>query len=66
LKKPDTEKRSDSQTTRAKVIVGLIVAAIVFVAGFVFMIASRLGWTLGWIYVGMVVMAVTINLACLL
>jgi protein-S-isoprenylcysteine O-methyltransferase Ste14 len=63
---PDTEKRSDSQTTKAKVIVGLTVAAIVFVAGFVFVNAPRLGWALGWIYVGLVFAAVTINLACLL
>ncbi len=63
---PDVEKRTDSQTTMAKVIVGLTVAAIVVVAGFVFVNAPRLGWTLGWIYVGIVVATLTINLACLL
>jgi protein-S-isoprenylcysteine O-methyltransferase Ste14 len=63
---PNAEKRTDSQTTMTKVIVGLTVAAIVVVAGLVFVLARRLGWTLGWIYVGMVVATLTINLACLL
>jgi hypothetical protein len=45
---PSVEKRSISQKTMLKVIVGLIVAAIVIVfAGFVFMNASRLG--VGWV-----------------
>jgi protein-S-isoprenylcysteine O-methyltransferase Ste14 len=61
------EKRTDSQTTMLKVIVGLTVAAMVIVfAGFVFANARRLGWTLGWIYVVIVVATLTINLACLL
>ncbi len=60
------EKRSISQKTMLKVIVGLTVAAIVIVfAGFVFMNASRLGWTLGWIYVGIVAATLAINLVCL-
>ncbi len=64
---PDVEKRADSQTTMAKVLVGLTVATmVVVVAGFVFVNAPRLGWTLGWIYVGIVVATLTINLACLL
>jgi len=64
---PDVEKRTDSQTTIPKVIVGLTVAAMVVVfAGFVFVNALRLGWTLGWIYVGIVVATLTINMACLL
>ena len=63
---PGVEKRSISQKTMLKVIVGLIVAAIVIVfAGFVFMNASRLGWTLGWIYVGIVAATLVINLVCL-
>ena len=63
---PDVEKRSVSQKTMPKVILGLIVAAIVVVfAGFVFMNASRLGWTLGWIYVGIVAATLAINLVCL-
>ena len=63
---PGVEKRSISQKTMLKVIVGLTVAAIVIVfAGFVFMNASRLGWTLGWIYVGIVAATLAINLVCL-
>jgi protein-S-isoprenylcysteine O-methyltransferase Ste14 len=64
---PDVEKRTDSQTTMSKVLVGLTVTALVVVsAGFIFVNARRLGWTLGWVYVGMVAAALTINLACLL
>jgi protein-S-isoprenylcysteine O-methyltransferase Ste14 len=66
LEMPDVEKRTDSQTTRPKVIVGLTVATMVVVTGLVFVLARRLGWTLGWIYVGIVVATLTINLACLL
>ena len=63
----DVEKRTDSQATMPKVLVGLTVAAMVVVfAGFVFVLARRLGWTLGWIYAGIVVATLTINLACLL
>ena len=62
----NVEKRSDSQATMPKVLGGLAVAAMVVVAGLVFVLARRLGWTLGWIYVGMVVATLTINLACLL
>jgi protein-S-isoprenylcysteine O-methyltransferase Ste14 len=64
---PDVEKRTDSQTTMPKVLVGLTVTALVVVfAGFIFVNARRLGWTLGWIYIGMVAATLTINLACLL
>jgi len=62
----DVEKRTDAQKTMPKVIVGVAVAAMVVVVGLVFLLARRLGWTLGWIYVGMVVATLTINLACLL
>ena len=63
---PGVEKRSISQKTMLKVIIGLTVAALVVVfAGFVFMNASRLGWTLGWIYVGIVAATLAINLFCL-
>jgi len=63
----DVKKQTDSHKTILKVIVGLTVAAMVVVfAGFVFVNARRLGWTLGWIYVGMVAITLTINLACLL
>jgi protein-S-isoprenylcysteine O-methyltransferase Ste14 len=64
---PDVEKRTDSQATMAKVLVGLLVATMVVVAaGFVFVNAPRLGWTLGWIYVGIIVATLTINMTCLL
>ena len=62
----DVEKRTDAQKTMPKVIVGVAVAAMVVVVGLVFLLARRLGWTLGWIYVGMVVATLTINLTCLL
>jgi hypothetical protein len=39
---PDAEKRTDSQTTLPKVIVGLSVAPMVVVAGLVFVLARRL------------------------
>ena len=63
---PSVEKRSISKKTMLRVIVGLPVAAIVIVfAGFVLIHASRLGWTLGWIYVGIVGVTLAINLVCL-
>ena len=63
---PGVEKRSISKKTMLRVIVGLPVTAIVIVvAGFIFMHARRLGWTLGWIYVGIVAATLAINLVCL-
>ncbi len=63
----DIEKRTVSWATMLKVFVGLIIAAMIALfGGFVYVNASRLGWTLGWIYVGIVVVTLTINLACLL
>lgn len=63
---PGVEKRSIAQKTMLKVIIGLTVAALVVVfAGFVFMNASRLGWTPSWIYVGIVAATLAINLICL-
>lgn len=63
---PDVEKRSVPRKTMTKIIIGLIVAAmVVFFAGFVFMNANRLGWSLGWIYVGIVAATLAINLICL-
>ena len=61
----NVEKRTDSQATIPKVLVGLTVAAMVVVAGLVFVLARRLGWTLGWIYVGIVAATFAINLVCL-
>jgi len=64
---PEVENRTDSKTTMPKVLVGLTVTALVVVfAAFIFLYAHRFGWTLGWIYVGMVAATLTINLACLL
>ena len=52
---PDVQKQTNSQTTMPKVLAGLsITTLVVFFAGFIFVNARRLGWTLGWIYVGMV------------
>ncbi|CAB1064744.1 hypothetical protein D1BOALGB6SA_9541 [Olavius sp. associated proteobacterium Delta 1] len=49
------------------IIVGLNVTALIVVfAGFAFVNARRLGWTLGWIYVVMVAGTLIINWACLL
>ncbi len=63
---PGVEKRSISQKTMLKVVVGLTVAALVIVfAGVVFTNAVQLGWTLGWIYVGIVTVTFAINLVCL-
>ena len=63
---PEVEKQSISQIIMLKVIIGLAVAVLVVVfAGFIFMNASRLGWTLGWIYVGIVAATFAINLVCL-
>ncbi len=45
----NVEKRTDSQATMTKVLVGLAVAAMVVVAGLVFVLARRLGWAPGWI-----------------
>ncbi|MBT8369649.1 MAG: isoprenylcysteine carboxylmethyltransferase family protein [Deltaproteobacteria bacterium] len=64
-KMPEVEKRTGSQTTMPKIIVGLAIAAVFVVTGLVFVLARRLGWTLGWIYVGIIVATLTINLACL-
>ena len=59
---PDVEKRTDSQATMPKTLVGLTVTALAVVfAGFIFVNARRLGWTLGWIYTGMVAAALAIK-----
>ena len=62
----DIEKRTVSWATMLKVFVGLIIVAMIALfAGFVFVNASRLGWTLGWIYVGIIIAVLMINLVCL-
>ena len=61
----DVKKRTVSLATMLKVFAGLIIAAIIVIfAGFVFVNAGRLGWTLGWIYVGIVIATWLINLVC--
>ena len=63
---PDVEKHPDSQASIPKVFVGLAVASMVVLAGLVFVLARRLDWTLGWIYVVIFAATWAINLACLL
>ena len=61
------ETRADSPASMPTALVGLAVAAmVVLFAGLVFVLARRLGWSLGWIYVGIFVATAAINLACLL
>ena len=63
----DVDNNTGSQSTVLKGLVGLTVAVIVAVfAWFVLVYASRLGWTLGWIYVCILIASSTINLAYLL
>ena len=63
----DVDNNTGSQSTVLKGLVGLTVAVIVAVfAWFVLVYASRLGWTLGWIYVCILIASSTINLACML
>jgi protein-S-isoprenylcysteine O-methyltransferase Ste14 len=60
------DKRTESWASRSTAVVGLAVAAVVFVvAGLLFVLARHLDWTLGWIYVGIIFVTSTINLACL-
>ena len=58
----DDEARTDSPAPMPTTLVGLAVVAMVLV----FVPAGRLDWTLGWIYVGIVVINVAISWACLL
>jgi len=63
----DVETRAGSQASMPTALVCLAVAAVLIVlAGLVFVLARRLDWTLGWIYVGIFVATLAINLACLL
>ena len=63
---PDVETRADSQASIPTALVGLAVAAVVVLAGLVFVLAFRLDWTVGWIYVGIFAATWAINLACLM
>ncbi len=61
----EAERRADSQASSPTVFVGLAVAAVVvLLAGLLFVLARHLDWTLGWIYVGIIVVTYAINLAC--
>ena len=51
-------------TKRFVVPAGAVLVAVF--GGFIFVHANRLGWTLGWIYMGMVAAALIVNLVCLL
>ncbi len=63
----DVETRVESQASKSTALVGLAVWAVVIVlAGLVFVLARRLDWTLGWIYMGIFAATLVINLACLL
>ena len=62
----DVETSADSQASKPTALVGLAVAAVVVLAGLVFVLARRLDWTLGWIYVGIFAATLAINVACLL
>ncbi len=63
----DVETRTNFLASIPTAFVRLAVAAVVIVlAGLIFLMAPRLEWTLGWIYVGIVVATWVINLACLL
>jgi protein-S-isoprenylcysteine O-methyltransferase Ste14 len=63
----DVKTRSRSPRSIPTAFVGLAVAvAVIVLAGLIFLTAPRLGWTVGWIYVGIVVATMVINLACVL
>jgi protein-S-isoprenylcysteine O-methyltransferase Ste14 len=62
----EVETRTSSQASTKAALVCLAVAAVVVLAGLVFVLARRLDWTLGWIYVGLMAAGLAINLVCLL
>ncbi|MHC4959204.1 MAG: methyltransferase family protein [Planctomycetota bacterium] len=60
------EARIESSTPVSRARVGLWVVAMALVFGaLLFVPAGRLDWTLGWIYIGLVVSFVVVNWACL-
>lgn len=62
----NVETRTGSPASMPTALVGLAIVAMVLVfAVLVFVPAGRLDWTLGWIYVGIVVVTVVMNLVCL-
>ncbi len=56
--------RTDSRVSIQKASVGLI--TVIVLAGLILLMARRLGWTLGWTYVGVFVATWVINLGCVL
>ncbi len=62
----DIETRAESQASTPTDLVLAVAAAAVVLAGLVLVLARRLEWTLGWIYVGIFAATLAINLACLL
>ena len=62
---PEVARRADSKASIPTALVGLIGGAVVVIlAGLLFLLARHLDWTLGWIYVGIIVVTLAINLAC--
>jgi hypothetical protein len=63
----DLETRTDSRASTPTAFARLAVAAVVIVlAGLIFLMAPRLEWTLGWIYLGIIAATLAINVACVL
>ncbi|MBW2241121.1 MAG: isoprenylcysteine carboxylmethyltransferase family protein [Deltaproteobacteria bacterium] len=63
----DVETRTDSRALNSTAFVKLALAAVVIVSvGLIYLMAPRFEWTLGWIYVGIVVVTYATNLACVL
>lgn len=60
---PDTSVNQATSPARASLAVAAVVVA---VGALVFVLAHRLGWTVGWIYVGICGAAIAANLVCLL
>ncbi len=62
----NVDKRAASLAMLLKVLAGLaIMAMFVAFAKFVLLHAHRLGWTLGWLYVGIIIVTWLTNLVCL-
>ena len=61
----NVEARTGSQTSASTVRVLVVAAVAVVLGGAIFVLARRLEWTLGEIYLGIFVPSVAINLACM-
>jgi len=63
----DAQTPADSQSSIPMGLVALAVwAEVIVLGGLVFVLARRLDWTLGWIYMAIFAATLVINLACLL